>query len=65
MIYEISYFRKVNICRSSFKYSIGSDFQVKVDYYENQNYYISWCIGYLSEVILPDEEINGTFTNYH
>lgn len=43
------------------KEAIGTDFQKKDGYYENQEYYISWCIGHMLEVMLPDENTKWSF----
>ena len=45
------------------KEAIGTDFQKKDSYYENKEYYISWCIGHLLEVMLPDENSKWSFDN--
>ena len=45
------------------KEAIGTDFQKKDSYYENKEYYISWCIGHLLEVMLPDENSKWSFNN--
>lgn len=43
------------------KEAINSDFQRKDGYYENQEYYISWCIGHMLEVMLPNENTKWSF----
>ena len=45
------------------KEAIGRDFERKDGYYENKEYYISWCIGHLLEVMLPDENSQWNFDN--
>ena len=48
---------------SAIKDAIASNFLKKNGYYENQEYYISWCIGHLLEVQLPDEDSKWSFDN--
>lgn len=43
------------------KDAIGSDFQKKDGYYENKDYFISWCVGHLLEVVIPGEDSNWSF----
>ena len=45
------------------KDAIGTDFERKDGYYENKEYYISWCIGHLLEVMIPDEKSQWSFDN--
>lgn len=45
------------------KEAIGTDFQRKDGYYENNEYYISWCVGHLLEVMIPDEKSQWSFDN--
>lgn len=45
------------------KDAIGTDFKRKDGYYENKEYYISWCIGHLLEVMIPDENSQWSFDN--
>lgn len=45
------------------KDAIGNDFQKKDGYFENKEYYISWCLGHLLEVMLPDEKKIWSFEN--
>ena len=45
------------------KEAAGTDFERKDGYYENKEYYISWCIGHLLEVMIPDEKSQWTFDN--
>lgn len=43
------------------KESIGSKFERKDGYYENQEYFISWCVGHLLEVMLENEKSKWSF----
>lgn len=45
------------------KEAAGTDFVKREGYFENKEYYISWCIGHLLEVIIPDEKSQWTFDN--
>lgn len=45
------------------KEAAGTDFERKDGYYENKEYYISWCIGHLLEVMIPDENSQWSFDN--
>ena len=45
------------------KEAAGTDFQRKDGYFENKEYYISWCVGHLLEVMLPDENSQWSFEN--
>lgn len=45
------------------KDAIGTDFKRKDGYFENKEYYISWCVGHLLEVMLPDENSQWSFEN--